>query len=145
MNITKFTTHEWKEKGNKELKNGFLDNALVCYTNALELTNENNSHKAILLKNRAAVYLKQNEYNKVIEDCNEVLKITPDDPKALFRRCQALEGIEKFEEAYRDALEVLKANTGDKTIQVIAGRLFKICQEKIKQNSQLFVKVKFIL
>ncbi|XP_011494879.1 PREDICTED: protein unc-45 homolog B [Ceratosolen solmsi marchali] len=141
MNITELTAQEWKEKGNEEFKSGYLDNALVCYTNALKLTNDNNSYKAVFLKNRAAVYLKQNEYNKVIEDCNEVLKIIPNDPKALFRRCQALEGIEKFEEAYRDALDILKVDSGNKVIQLIAGRLFVICQEKLKQNCQLSVKV----
>ncbi|XP_068978895.1 protein unc-45 homolog B [Bombus flavifrons] len=138
---TNLTAHEWKEEGNVEFNKGNWSEALSCYTNALKLTNEDNSEKAIYYKNRAATYLKQEEYNKAIEDCDEALKISPNDPKALFRRCQALEALERYEEAYRDARYIISADPGNKAIQPIAAKLHEIVQERYRQNSRVSVKV----
>lgn len=141
MTKTNLTAHEWKEKGNENFNKGNWSEALSCYTNALKLTNEDNSEKAIYYKNRAAVYLKQEEYNKAIRDCDEALKICPNNPKALFRRCQALESLERFEEAYRDARYIISADPGNKAIQPILARLHEIVQERYKQNSRVSAKV----
>ena len=142
MTKTELTPQEWKEKGNEEFKNGFYDKALSCYTHALELTKEDNFDKAIYLKNRAAVYLKQNQYDNVIKDCDEALKISPNDPKALFRRCQALEALQRYEEAYRDARAVITTDSSNKAIQPIVARLHEICQERLRENSKTSAKVR---
>ncbi|XP_076249019.1 unc-45 myosin chaperone [Calliopsis andreniformis] len=139
--ITNPTAHEWKEKGNEEFKKGNWSEALSCYTNALKLVKEDNSEKAIYYKNRAAAYLKGEEYDKAIKDCDKALKICPNDPKALFRRCQALEALERFEEAYRDARYIIAADPGNKAIQPIAARLHEIVQERYRQNSRVSAKV----
>ncbi|XP_031364075.1 protein unc-45 homolog B [Apis dorsata] len=139
--IKNLTAHEWKEKGNIEFNKGNWSEALSCYTSALKLADKDNSEKAIYYKNRAATYLKQEEYNKAIKDCDEALKICPNDPKALFRRCQALEALERFEEAYRDARYIISADPANKTIQPIAARLHEIVQERYRQNSRISAKV----
>ncbi|XP_076278905.1 protein unc-45 homolog B-like [Lasioglossum baleicum] len=138
---TNLTAQQWKEKGNEEFNKKNWSEALSCYTNALKLANEDNSEKAIYYKNRAAVYLKQEEHNKAIKDCDESLKICPNDPKALFRRCQALEALERYEEAYRDARYIISYDPGNKAIQPIAARLHEIVQERYKQNSRVSAKV----
>ncbi|XP_076642335.1 unc-45 myosin chaperone [Halictus rubicundus] len=138
---TNLTAQQWKEKGNEEFNKKNWSEALSCYTNALKLTNEDNYEKAIYYKNRAAVYLKQGEYNKAIKDCDESLKICPNDPKALFRRCQALEVLERYEEAYRDARYIISSDPGNKAIQPIAARLHETVQERYKQNSRISAKV----
>ncbi|OAD61880.1 Protein unc-45 like protein B [Eufriesea mexicana] len=139
--ITNSNAYEWKDKGNVEFNKGNWSEALSCYTNALKLTNEDNSEKAIYYKNRAATYLKQKEYDKAIKDCDEALKICPNDPKALFRRCQALEALERFEEAYRDARHIISTDPNNKAIQSTAARLHEIVQEKYRQNSCVSSKV----
>ncbi|XP_003697407.1 protein unc-45 homolog B [Apis florea] len=139
--IKNLTAHEWKEKGNIEFNKGNWSEALSCYTSALKLADKDNSEKATYYKNRAATYLKQEEYNKAIKDCDEALKICPNDPKALFRRCQALESLERFEEAYRDARYIISADPTNKTIQPIAARLHEIVQERYRQNSRVSAKV----
>ncbi|XP_043803832.1 protein unc-45 homolog B [Apis laboriosa] len=139
--IKNLTAHEWKEKGNIEFNKGNWSEALSCYTSALKLADKDNSEKAIYYKNRAATYLKQEEYNKAIKDCDEALKICPNDPKALFRRCQALEALERFEEAYRDARYIISTDPANKTIQPIAARLHEIVQERYRQNSRVSAKV----
>lgn len=139
--VTNTTAQEWKEKGNAEFNKGNWLEALSCYTNALNLTKEENSDKAIYYKNRAAAYLKREEYDKAMKDCDEALKICPNDPKALFRRCQALEALDRFEEAYRDARYIIAADPGNKAIQPIAARLHEIVQERYKENSRVGAKV----
>lgn len=135
------TAQEWKEKGNEEFNKGNWSEALDCYTSALKLTKGDNSDKAVYYKNRAAVYLKLKEYENVIMDCDSVLKICSNDPKALFRRCQALEALEKFEEAYRDARYIILSDPNNKSIQPIATRLHEIVQERYKENSRISAKV----
>ncbi|XP_031845515.1 unc-45 myosin chaperone [Nomia melanderi] len=141
MTKVNLTAQQWKEAGNEEFKKGNWSEALSCYTNALKLTNEDSSEKAIYYKNRAAVYLNQGKYNNVIEDCDESLKISPNDPKALFRRCQALEALERFEEAYRDARYIISVDPGNKAIQPLAARLHEIVQERYKESSRVHSKV----
>lgn len=54
------------------------------------------------------------------------LEITPDDIKALFRRCQAYEQLEKFNEALEDARAVIRLNPKNSAIQPIIKRLEEI-------------------
>ncbi len=61
---------------------------------------------AVLYKNRAAVRLKQEEFELAIEDCTKSLDEVPNDPKAFYRRCQAYDSLGQFENAYKDAREV---------------------------------------
>lgn len=135
------TAQEWKEKGNEEFNKSNWSEAVNCYTNALKLVKDNNVERAIYYKNRAAAYLKLHDYEKVIQDCSNALEICPNDPKALFRRCQALEALERFEEAYRDARNIILSDPNNKTIQPIAARLHEIVQERYKENSRVSAKV----
>lgn len=139
------TAQEWKEKGNEEFNKGNWSEALDCYTNALNLVKEDNAEKAIYYKNRAAAYLKLLDYEKVIKDCDNALKICSNDPKALFRRCQALEALERFEEAYRDARNIILSDPNNKSIQPIAARLHEIVQERHKEMSRISAKVSQML
>ncbi|KAL0130663.1 hypothetical protein PUN28_002351 [Cardiocondyla obscurior] len=139
------TPQEWKEKGNEEFNKSNWSEAVNHYTNALKLVKEDNTEKAIYYKNRAAAYLKLSDYEKVIEDCNSALKICSNDPKALFRRCQALEALKRFEEAYRDARNIILADPNNKVIQPIAARLHEIVQQRHKENSRVSTKVSQML
>jgi tetratricopeptide (TPR) repeat protein len=131
----------WKEKGNIAFKNGDWDEAYKCYTRAIKQTREDTAEKAVYYKNRAAVHLKKNEYREARDDCTAALDIVANDPKALFRRCQALEAMEKFEEAYRDAREIHTLHPGNKAIQPVLERLHQIVQDRLRQNAQTTNKV----
>lgn len=144
MTKSDMTAQEWKEKGNEEFNKGNWSEALNCYTNALKLSKENNTEKAVYYKNRAAAFLKLKDYEKVVTDCDDALKICPNDPKALFRRCQALEALERFEEAYRDARNIILSDPNNKSILPIATRLHEIVQERFKENSRVSAKVSTI-
>jgi len=137
------TAQEWKEKGNEEFNKSSWLEAVNCYTNALKLVKEDNAEKAIYYKNRAAAYLKLCDYEKVIKDCDNVIKLYPNDPKALFRRCQALEALERFEEAYRDARNIILFDPNNKIIQPMVARLYEVVQERHKENSRVSAKVSY--
>ena len=83
-----------KEAGNKCYKDDDNEGALIAYTKAIEASEELNDEKllATCLKNRAAVYLKYEDFELVVSDCTRALELVPNDPKSLFRRCQAHEG-----------------------------------------------------
>lgn len=58
------------------------------------------------------------------------LEICPIDTKALFRRCQALEQLGQFEEAYKDARKLVQVEPKNAAIQPILRRLHIIIQDK---------------
>lgn len=86
---------KYKEEGNEAFQKGEYENAIKLYTKAIQSTHDETLEKATYYKNRAAAYLKLKKYEKVIKDATSALDISPNDPKALYRRCQALESLER--------------------------------------------------
>ncbi|XP_077258755.1 protein unc-45 homolog B-like isoform X1 [Temnothorax americanus] len=134
MAESNMTAQEWKEKGNEEFNKGNWSEALSDYTNALNLV-DNNAEKTVYYKNRAAALLKQGIYEEVIKDCNNALKICCN--KALYRRCQALEALERFEEAHRDAEIIISSDPNNEVIQPVSTRLLEIVRRK--ENPHLII------
>jgi len=130
-----------KEEGNTAFKNGQYEQAIDFYSKALKQTTARDD-RAVLLKNRAACYLKMGRNTDAATDCTDVLDICPNDTKALFRRCQAFEGMEKVEEAYKDAMALVKADPRNKAIQPVLERLMPIIHEKVDKSQQTGSKVK---
>ncbi|XP_047538190.1 protein unc-45 homolog B [Vanessa atalanta] len=131
----------FKNKGNEAFKSEQYEEAISLYSKAINLAENDARELATYLKNRAAAYLKIKDYDKVIRDCDEALKIVPEDPKALFRRSQALESLERFEEAYRDAKNIFTVDPSNKAVQPMLARLHAIVQERVKNAAQTSSKV----
>ncbi|XP_070492093.1 protein unc-45 homolog B [Chironomus tepperi] len=131
-----------KEKGNEAFKRSEWDNAITFYTKAIKL-GEKEKHKElpIFYKNRAAAYLKTESYERAENDCTKSLEYQQSDQKALFRRVQALEGLERYEEAYRDARTIWNNDPNFKPIQPYLERLHKIVQDRVTINAQTSTKV----
>ncbi|RZC39591.1 UNC45-central and/or TPR 11 domain containing protein [Asbolus verrucosus] len=132
---------KFKGEGNEAFKNGDWDSAAKLYTKAINSLKGESKELAVFFKNRAAAYLKLNKHEPALNDCNRSLEIVPNDPKALFRRCQALESLERYEEAYRDATQIFKDDPNNKFIQPVLERLHKVVQERVKQNAQTSTKI----
>lgn len=130
----------YKEKGNEAFKNEKWDEAIEFYTKAIEI-GEKHKDLPIFYKNRAAAYLKKEDYENALVDCTATLEITPKDPKALFRRSQAYEGLHKYEEAYKDAVDLWKADPNNKSVQPLLKKLHAIVQERAEKNAQTSTKV----
>jgi tetratricopeptide (TPR) repeat protein len=77
----------FKELGNDAFKKEDFNEAVQFYTKAIRL-GEKHKELPVYYKNRAAAYLKLENYEQAREDCNKCLEFTPNDQKALFRRAQ---------------------------------------------------------
>lgn len=141
MGVHSDEAEAYKNKGNEAFKSENYEEAISYYTKAVAVAEKDSRDLSTYLKNRAAAYLKTKKYEKVIKDCDEALKIVPEDPKALFRRSQALEFLERFEEAYRDAKTIFTVDPTNKAVQPILSRLHAIVQERAKLSAQTSSKV----
>ncbi|KAG0073435.1 hypothetical protein BGZ89_000025 [Linnemannia elongata] len=91
----------FKNQGNECFKQGkkFYKDALLFYTNGLEVFCKDDKLNETLYVNRAACNLHFGNYRKVLTDCAQALKLNPKNVKALFRSAKALFALEMFPEA----------------------------------------------
>ncbi|KAG8191985.1 hypothetical protein JTE90_002255 [Oedothorax gibbosus] len=131
-----------KSEGNALFSSGDYTGAIKLYSRGLKNCPENSTEAATFYKNRAAAYLKLEKYQKVIEDTSLALEITPSDVKALFRRCQAYEKLEQFNEAFKDARAVNHLDPSNSAIKPILTKLSVKVQEMAKEKASTVSKVK---
>jgi len=100
-----------KEKGDELYKKAGFEDAVGEYTkclSALEKSGQATSQLAIkAYSNRAACYKQISNFDGTIGDCTAVLEVEPDNIKALIRRAQAFEGVERYRYALQDVKTVL--------------------------------------
>ncbi|XP_052903432.1 protein unc-45 homolog B [Anopheles moucheti] len=130
----------FKERGNAEFKEDCWEAAVKWYTKAVH-AGEKHKDLSVFYKNRAAAYLKLEQYENAHKDCTHSLEICPNDPKALFRRFQAFEALERFEEAYKDLRTIHTHDPNNKTIKPHLERLHAIVQERARERAQTSNKV----
>ena len=83
-----------REEGNRHFKEGDIDSAVACYTQALDLGDMKDADKAIIYKNRAACHLKREKYSAAVQDASSckcysnlcLLIFSPTCLKAKFRK-----------------------------------------------------------
>lgn len=97
-----------KQAGNEAYKQHDFAKAVELYTRALELYPKNDEAKAIFQCNRAAANLQLKEYQAVVDDCTESLRLKPQYIKALNRRSQALENMGQERAALQDFKVILQ-------------------------------------
>ncbi|KAL3889632.1 hypothetical protein ACJMK2_001968 [Sinanodonta woodiana] len=124
-----------KEEGNTFFKDGKYEEALSSYIKAMEVSDLKDAEKAILYKNMAQCHLKQKSYEEAIKAASKALELFSNDPKALYRRCQAYEQLGQIEEAYKDAAAMLKADPKNTAVKSVIERLTPIIQERAKQQN----------
>lgn len=129
-----------KEQGNEAFKAGNYEDAISLYTEALSV-DENHKETTIFYKNRAAAYLKISEFDLADRDCKASLALVASDPKTMFRRAQALEGLGKVEEAYKSAKDAWNVDPSNKELQRMLERLHALVQERVTQHNMTSNKV----
>jgi len=102
----------FKEKGDTSYKAANFEEAVKHYTKCLDqLQSQGKSGSDLALKayaNRAACYKQISNFDGVISDCTAVLEVDPENIKALIRRAQAFEGLERYRFALQDTKTVLQ-------------------------------------
>jgi len=129
-----------KMEGNEFFQKGNIQEAIKKYSAALAKCGSDEKsleEKADIYSNRAACYVQLYEPTKVREDCNEALKINPNHSKALLRRGQALEGLEKFKDALADFEQVLRQHSDNKMAMDGASRI----RSALKREGKLWEQV----
>lgn len=84
-----------KERGNAALADNHLDEAIKCYSEALELDEKN----AVLYSNRSAAYAKAGLYERSLQDAEKAIELRPDWAKAYSRKGAALAYLGRRHEA----------------------------------------------
>ncbi|XP_076210921.1 protein unc-45 homolog B [Aptenodytes patagonicus] len=119
-----------KEEGNKYFQASDYEKAVQSYTQAIKL-NKDKALQAVLYRNRAACFLKKEEYAKAASDASRAIDINASDIKALYRRSQALEKLGKLDQAFKDAQKCATIEPRNKNFQETLRRLGANIQEKL--------------
>jgi tetratricopeptide (TPR) repeat protein len=83
--------------------------------------------------NRAAVYLHLQKYDDVIKDCDAAILWNPSYTKALMRRCQAYEALDKTDKALEDAKVALATEPSSVKTKQTVQRLEKLEAERMEK------------
>jgi len=125
-----------KEEGNVLFRKGSFEAALEKYSQALEECDDQESSLALAIRNnRAACYHQISDFHSVVRDTNFVLERQPGDVKALCRRMLALEPLEKYEAALKDARAVLRQDPHNDMANKVQHRLSKLVRELQRDGS----------
>mmetsp|Transcript_1900 Transcript_1900/g.3454 ORF Transcript_1900/g.3454 Transcript_1900/m.3454 type:complete len:326 (+) Transcript_1900:277-1254(+) len=105
-------TELYKEKGDEAYKAANFEVAIEWYTKCIDaLRAEKRAESELALKaysNRAACYKQISNFDGTIADCSAVLEVEPDNVKALIRRAQAFEGVERYRFSLEDCKTVMQ-------------------------------------
>lgn len=101
-----------KEEGDKHYKAASFEEAIKSYTRCID-KGAPPELKIKCLSNRSACYKQLSNFDGTIEDCSSVLEAEPENVKAIIRRAQAFEAVERYKFALQDVKTVLSM-PGDK-------------------------------
>lgn len=123
-----------KSIANNHYVSNEFQQAVDIYTEALDKCPLKSSQdRSVLYSNRAAAKLKMEQNESALEDCSEALKQNPTYLKALVRRAQLYEDLDRPHESMSDYQEVLKLDPNNIQAKVaVATRL----PEKIKEKDE---------
>lgn len=132
-----------KEKGTQYFKEGKYKHASVQYKRIVSWLqhesglSEEDEKKAKSLRlaahlNLAMCFLKLQEPNQALENCDKALELDASNEKALFRRGEALFGMKEFDRAKDDFQHVVQLYPANKAAKSQVG----LCQKRIKEQHE---------
>lgn len=124
-----------KDKGNEAFKSGDYKEALVYYSRSISL-----QPTAASYNNRALAYLKTEDWTKAITDTDRVLKLEPDNLKALLRQATARKGLKQFDKAKKDLDKVLVKEPNNKRAQDLLTEVEKERKEKKSKGRRMVIE-----
>lgn len=100
---------QYKTQGNDLMKQEKFQEALVCYTQAIDIDDSN----AVYFCNRAAAYSKLLQHEHALNDCSRAIQLDPNYSKAYGRKGLAHSAVNQHaaaKECYQQAMELDPAN-----------------------------------
>jgi len=118
---------ELKNKGNSLMKAELFDEAVECYTKAIQLDGTN----AIYYCNRAAAHSKLNNHDKAIGDCDRAIQIDSNYSKAYGRKGLAHASLNQHREAKECYEKAVSLDPENESYQ----NNLKIAEEKLRETN----------
>ncbi|KAK3985177.1 STIP1 y and U box-containing protein 1 [Cladorrhinum sp. PSN332] len=117
-----------KEEGNRRFQAGDYTRAEALYSQALVADHTNPA----LYTNRAMARLKLSQWDNVITDCDQCLRISPENMKARYYLSQAHLALHAYDDAIANALKAheLCVKAGDKSLAAITSQVLKCKKER---------------
>jgi len=85
--------------------------AAELYTRAIQTASKDSSLLETLYSNRAACYLKTNDWRDCADDATSCLALNPKNTKALWRRAQAMQEMHRLDVALKDLIQLLSCDS----------------------------------
>eukprot|EP00730_Choanoeca_flexa_P013349 TRINITY_DN5226_c0_g1_i1.p1 TRINITY_DN5226_c0_g1~~TRINITY_DN5226_c0_g1_i1.p1 ORF type:complete len:258 (+),score=66.32 TRINITY_DN5226_c0_g1_i1:75-848(+) len=135
--------NECKRKGNELYLTNDFEAAEAQYTAALDVCPITEDVRSIYYNNRAACYLKMEQYEACVDDCSKAIEINEAYIKAYARRAMAHEKLEQFEKSLEDFNKVLELDPSHVEARKASVRLPPLVeQEREKMKQEMFGKLR---
>jgi len=131
------TFEKKKEAGDDKYKAGMFEEAITLYTQCVNAAPSNSDPTALkALSNRSACYKQISNFDGTISDCTTVLEYDPNNVKALVRRAQSFEAVERYKLALQDVKFVISMGINTAGMQnytlcnQMQGRLVRVVEQQ---------------
>ncbi|TYZ61166.1 hypothetical protein PybrP1_012382 [[Pythium] brassicae (nom. inval.)] len=135
-----------KELGNEVFAQGKYLDAIDCYSTALKLCPDDADYaynRAVYFSNRAACLIRLGRPEEAIDDCTQAIELSPTYVKALVRRAEAYEKLDRLDEALRDYDAVLKIDATIRPVVAAHARVKAVVEERQeKMKAEMLDKLK---
>ena len=108
-----------------------------AYTEALKTAPLSaKAQRAVYFSNRAACYLKIDDYENGIDDCSNAVDLNPDYVRARLRRALAFEHVEEYDRGLVDAKHILEIEPNNATAKQYVVRVEPIAEKKREEMKE---------
>jgi len=126
---------EAKKRGNTAFAEKKFEDAIQEYTAAILLSpEEDKEDRAVFHANRAACYLRMEQWAEVVADCTVAIELNPRYINAIQRRASAYEEQDKLAEALDDWKAVIELEPTNSKAKSSAARLGPVVHERQEQQ-----------
>jgi len=111
--VPSLSASDWKSEGNEAFKRAQYDKAVVCYSEAIGLSEGDEA----LFSNRAAALMKLKKYSEALEDAKKCVELKPDWSKGRYRLALSYSHLGKVTEAAEELKKSLELDPTNEDIK----------------------------
>lgn len=123
---------DFKDKGNKFVKNKEYESGIKMYTRAIELCDDD----AVFYSNRAQCYLSLEKYRECIEDATKAIELDQKSSKSYYRRMMAYEKLGDDRKAIQSCSKLLDLTPEDAASKSAYDRIINRILEAEKKKDK---------